>query len=165
MSEEIPEDIKSIFEVKPKPPEKPSFWKKQVKYLLHGFLWWLFSLIGLFVLPFVVALLILIGYIIGVIIGFMIIFLFIGFVNWIISDRLWFSMQEMTFWGVLGHGILLGILMLIVNGLTVMLPIFLSGNNIMVILATFSWGCYINGYLGKTVAKNWQEPQEETEFE
>lgn len=92
-------------------------------------------------------------------------FLFVGFVNWVISDRLWFPMQEMTFWSVLGHGLLLGILLLIVGGLTVMLPIYISENNIWVIILTFIWGCYIDGYIGKAVAKNWRELTEEMKFE
>lgn len=98
MSESLPNDIKSIFEVKPKPPKKPSFWRKQAKYFLYGFLGWLLNIAGLFVFPFLIAFLILIGFMIGLIIGFMTLFLFIGFVNWVISDRLWFPMQEMTFW-------------------------------------------------------------------
>lgn len=159
------EDLKSIFEVKPKPSEKPSFWKNQAKYFLHGFLWWLFNVVGLFILPILVAFLILIGFIIGLIIGFAILFLSFGFVNWMISDRLWFPMKEMTFWGLLGHGLLLGIALLIVGGLTVMLPIYISNNNIFVILVTFVWGCYINGYLGKAVARSWQEPTEEKQLE
>lgn len=48
---QVSEDLKSIFEVKSKPPEKPSFWRKQAKYFLHGFIWWLFNVVGLFIFP------------------------------------------------------------------------------------------------------------------
>lgn len=150
------EDIKSIFEVPPRPPpKKPTFWRTQAKYFAHGLLWWLANLIGLFILP-LLAILVLLGFIIGLIIGFIILLLFVGFINWTISGFLWFEMKEMTFWGLLGQGLLLSILLLIVDGLTVLLPIIATNSNVYVIVATFIWGCYVNGYLGKFAAAGWR---------
>lgn len=159
------DDAKSIFYVPPEPPEKHVFWKTQAKYFVHGFLWWLVNIVGLFVFSLVLVFLISIGYIIGLIIGFAIMLLFIGFVNSLLSQFLWFPMKDPTFLGALGHGLLLGIALLIVGGLTVVLPVYISGNNIYVILGTFTWGCYIDGYMAKRVAEVWREPVGTESFE
>jgi len=147
--ERLSKDLKSVFEVEPKPPQKPSFWRNQAKYFLQGFLWWLINVLSLFILPFLFAFLVVTGFLIGALIGLLIAFLFTGFVNWLLSEWLWFPMERMTFWRVLGHGMLAGIALLIVDGLTVWLPIWFSRNNPYVILATFVWGCYIDGRVGK----------------
>jgi hypothetical protein len=156
-SQEIPEDIKSIYEAPPTQRQELSFWRKQRNYFIHGFLWWLFNIVGLFVFPFLTLFLIAIGSIIGLIIGFVIMFLAMGYVNTVLAGALWFEMPNQSLMNLLGHGILLGISILIVGGLTVMLPIYLSRYNIYVTAVSFIWGCYIDGYLGRLIAKNWSE--------
>ena len=155
-SQEIPEDISSIYEVQPSQQDELSFRRKQANYFIHGFLWWLFNVVGLFVFPILTLFLIAIGSIIGLIIGFVIMFLAIGYVNTAIAGFLWFEMQDQSLLGLLGHGLLMGISVLVVGGLTVMLPIYLTNNNIFVIVVSFTWGCYINGYLGKMIAGIWK---------
>lgn len=160
------EDLKSIFEVPPKPPPKrPSFWKNQAKYFLHGFLWFLFAAAALLIFPFLLFFLVEIGLIIGAIIGLAILFLFIGFVNSLISDHLWFPIKDITIWDELGHGLLLAITLIIVHGLTVFLPTWASGNNVYVILLTLIWGCYIDGRIGKAVAGLWKRTKEDLDFD
>lgn len=155
-SQEIPEDIDSIYEVQPSQQEELSFRRRQANYFIHGLLWWLFNVVGLFVFPFLTLFLIAIGSLIGLIIGFAVMFLVIGYVNTVIADMLWFEMQDQSLLSLLGHGFLMAITVLVVGGLTVMLPIYLANNNIFVILVTFTWGCYINGHLGKRIAGIWK---------
>lgn len=155
-SHEIPEDVESIYEVQPQQQSELSFRRKQANYFIHGFLWWLFNVVGLFVFPFVILFLMTIGSVIGLVIGFVIMFLAIGYVNTVIAGALWFEMEDQSLLNLFGHGLLMGISVLVVGGLTVMLPIYLTNNNILMILVSFVWGCYINGYLGKLIAKNWK---------
>lgn len=131
-------------------------WKKTAKFFLHGI-----AFSGLFfALEIVWALtgvfLILIGSLIGLIIGILLLFLIVGVANSVVSEFVWgFSMQYSAM-KIFFHGLILFIILLVVD-LVLMVPVWVSVGNPIVIAVKFIATCFIYGLIGKKIAEMWTE--------
>ncbi len=139
----------------PPAPTKGLDLKILSKYFMHGFAFsilffamfviWIVALVGLIVT----------GAMIGLLIGFGLLILIVGYLNTIITDFLWFAVDQ-EFWSLLFHGFVLFVALLIVNVVVVWVPnrVFPS---VYVQIITFIIGTFVNGLVGKSVAEIWQE--------
>lgn len=125
------------------------------KYFIHGFAFSILFFVMLLVWVFALAILVVSGAIIGLIIGFGLLIIIVGYLNSMITDYLWFTVDQ-EFWSLLFHGCVLFVVLLIVNVIVVWVPnrVFSS---VYVQIITFIIGTFVNGLVGKKVAEIWQE--------
>jgi hypothetical protein len=124
------------------------------RYFAHGIAFSILFLILSFIWAFVFVFLVFIGFIIGFIIGIVLLFLIIGYLNSAITSWLWFPV-ETSFWDALFHGLALFTLLLIAQVFITWIP-NLVVPGIFTQISTFIIGTFVNGLLGKNVAKYWK---------
>lgn len=154
--EEVLESFKKaeVKEDKPKIKEKEKSWKIIVKYFVHGIAFSLIFTVLAVAWIFGLLMLTVVGSFIGFIIGFGILMLIIGGLNSFLTSILWFPVKT-AFWSILGHGFVLFIVLLIVNGIFVMVP-SLAFPGISTTIITFVIGSFLDGFVGKKVAGWWK---------
>lgn len=86
--------------------------------------------------------------------GFGLLILIVGYLNSVITDFLWFTVDQ-EFWSLLFHGFVLFIIQLAVNAVAwIPSTIFPS---VYVQIITFIVVTFLNGLIGKTIAELWRE--------
>ncbi len=127
-----------------------------VKYTGHGLAFSLLFLIVGLVWSVIFFVLVICGFLIGLVIGIVLFFVFMGYVNSIVTEVLWFPMRT-GFLSCLGHGFLLFLALLPINlvlfgvqlvvqpGLPVALVLFLATSPLV-------------GVIAKFVARIWEQP-------
>jgi hypothetical protein len=146
-------------EEKEKFKEKESTWKILIKYFIHGLAFSLLFTVLAFLWTFGVLMLIVIGSIIGLIIGIGLLMLIVGAINACLTSTLWFPV-ETSFMSILGHGIVLFIILILVNGVFLLAPSIAFPGTLTTVI-TFIAGCFIDGFVGKMVASWWKTYEEE----
>lgn len=134
-------------------------WKILTKYFVHGIAFSLLFAILTLAWFFSLLLLIILGSFIGLIIGLGILMLIIGGLNSFLTSLLWFPVRT-SFWGILGHGFVLLIVLLIVDGVFVIIP-SLAFPAMSTTVITFIVGSFLNGFVGKKVAGLWKQEYRE----
>jgi hypothetical protein len=127
------------------------------RYFLHGiafsFLLLLLEIGWMFILVFLAV----IGFIIGIILGLIVLFFIIGALNAFLTDLVWFIPVRYDWKGLLGHGFVLFVVLLIVGipsyVVTIVAPSILTAIVLFVVYA------FIDGYVAKNVGKMWEEEE------
>ena len=123
------------------------------KYFAHGLLFSAVNIMLTLVLAVLLPGLVIFGAIIGLIIGLLLLFLTEGAINSFLMGRIW-NLAVRTHWtSLLAHG-----LVVFVTLLTVSIPSFIVNSYIPswpVTIGLFLAYCFIDGYVAKTVGKNW----------
>lgn len=156
--EEVKKLEETVKELPARPPTAPTKrldLKTISKYFIHGLAFSILFLILGVAWSFALVILVGLGSIIGLIIGLGLLFLIVGFLNSLITDFLWFTVNK-SFLSTLFHGIVLFMLLLIVDSIFVLVPIIVF-LNVYVQIITFIVGTFLNGLVGKTVARIWEE--------
>jgi F0F1-type ATP synthase assembly protein I len=130
-----------------------------VKYFIHGIAFSLLFTVLTVVWIFTSLILVLLGSLLGLIIGIGILMLIIGGLNSLLTSFLWFPVKT-SLWSILSHGIVLFILLLIANSIVLVAP-SLVFPGIATTVVTLIIGCFIDGFVCKTVARFWEEEREE----
>lgn len=138
---------------------KENTWKTLAKYFVHGIVFSLLFTVLVIAWIFGFLILVILGSFIGLIIGLGILMLIIGGLNSFLTGLLWFRVKT-SFWCILGHGIVLFIVLLIVNGIFVLAP-SLAFPGIGTTVVTFVIGSFLDGFVGKKVAGWWKEEYRE----
>ncbi len=133
------------------------------KYFLHGIVFAAINLIMLFVWFFLVVILIFAGLFIGLIIGFILLFFFLGYINAGITSWIWHIDIRTDWKSALVHGLVLFIVFAIVNSPSLILNLLFPG--IPTAVAIFLVYCFIDGYVARKVAGNWEDVYEDFEVE
>jgi multiple sugar transport system permease protein len=125
------------------------------KYLAHGLLLSAINLI--FVLGWVAlsTILVFLGAIIGLIISFLILFLVEGAVNSYLMRRIWNSAVRTRWSSLLAHGTVLCFTLIIISVPSFIIDLYVPSWPVMIFL--FLVYSLVDGYLARTVAKNWEE--------
>ena len=129
-------------------------WKNLAKYFVHGIAFSLLFTILAIIWAFILLILVSLGWFIGLIIGLGILMLIIGGLNSFLTDLLWFPVKT-SFWSILGHGIILFIVLLIVNGIFVIAPTLIFPG-IATTIIVFIVGSFMDGFVAKKVAGFWE---------
>ena len=129
-------------------------WKNLAKYFVHGIAFSLLFTILAIIWAFILLILVSLGWFIGLIIGLGILMLIIGGLNSFLTDLLWFPVKK-SFWSILGHGIILFIVLLIVNGIFVIAPTLIFPG-IATTIIVFIVGSFMDGFVAKKVAGFWE---------
>ena len=130
-----------------------------IRYFLHGIAFsGLFLLLGL-VWVVIFAVLVVIGFFIGFIIGLIVLFFIIGGINAFLTDLMW-SISVRTDWkGLLSHGFVLFLVLVIVEIPAYLLEIIAPSSVTSTVL--FFIYAFIDGYIGKNVAKTWKSEEKQ----
>jgi len=134
---------------------KRQYLKTFSKYFIHGLAFSILFLILSIAMTFILVILVGFGFIIGLIIGIGLLLLIVGFLNSVITDFLWFTVNK-SFLSTLFHGIVLSVALLIVDIIFIWVPRMVFPN-VYVEMITFIIGTFSNGIIGKTVATIWAE--------
>jgi hypothetical protein len=133
------------------------------KYFLHGIVFAAINFVAVIFWAFFLVVLVFLGFIIGLIIGFILFFFFLGYVNAGITSWIW-QIDIKTDWrSVFGHGLVLFIVLAIVNSPSLILSLLYPG--IPTAVAVFLITCFIDGYVARKIAGNWEEIYENFEVE
>ena len=124
------------------------------KYFTHGILFSTLFLVLIIVLGSVAAFLETIDLMLVLLTGFWLLCPIIGFANSVITSLLWFKV-DMSFLGILAHGFVLLILLFIVNVIFIIVP-SLVFPGIVTTVVTLIIESFLDGFVGKTVAKWWK---------
>jgi multiple sugar transport system permease protein len=104
---------------------------------------------------FLVVSLVLVGAIIGFIVSFLVLFLIEGRINSYLTHRLWNIPVKIRWTNLLTHGAVLFIALLTVSIPLLIIDFFVPSLPTIAIL--FIVYCFVDGYVAKAVAQNWQE--------
>jgi hypothetical protein len=130
-----------------------------VRYFLHGIAFSvLFSLLAIgwvFILVFLTV----IGYIIGLMLGLIVLFFIIGGLNAFLTDFIWSIPVRSDWKGLLGHGFVLFLVLLIVGIPSYLVAIVAPG--IVTSIVMFVAYAFIDGYVAKNVGKMWEMEEEQ----
>jgi hypothetical protein len=130
-------------------------WKTLIKYFSHGILFsGIFLILGI-VWAIILAILVSVGLFIGFIIGVIVLFFIIGGINVFLTDYIWNISVKEDWKSLLAHGFLLFILLLLVNIPSIIIR--LIDKSLVTSIVLFLIYCFIDGYISKTVALNWEE--------
>jgi len=141
-------------EERAKTKKKEKIEKVLAKYFLHGLAFSLLFTVLIILWAFGFLVLVVFGAWIGLIIGLGILMLIIGGLNTLITSFLWFPVKT-SFWAIVGHGIVLFIVLLIVNGIAVWLPT-MTFPGIATTVVLFIPASFIDGFVCKQVARFWE---------
>jgi hypothetical protein len=158
-------------EVSGEPAEADKRWtnakgvaKKVGKYFLHGIL--LVALGTAFILGwiFLAAFFVLFGFIFGLIIALALLFIGTGFVNSLVTRLLWFPVKK-GWKSYLGHGLLLGVTLFLVEAVPRLfvftsLGLGLTTENVVLLVLLNTGYTFVDGVIGKRVARIWQTGRE-----
>jgi cation transport ATPase len=141
-----------------KTKKKEKIEKVLAKYFVHGLAFSLLFTVLIILWAFGFLVLIVLGAWIGWIIGLGLLMLITGGLNTLLTSFLWFPVKTSS-WSIIGHGIVLFIVLLIVNGIAVWLP-SMAFPGIATTIATFIFASFIDGFVCKQVAGFWEEEYE-----
>lgn len=160
-TEEVIESFKKagVKEEKTEIEEKEKTWKVIAKYFVHGAAFSVIFTILAMLWLFGLLILIVLGSFIGLIIGLGILMVIIGGLNSALTSVLWFPVRT-SFWSILGHGFVLSIVLLIVNGIFVMIPT-LAFPEASTTAITFIIASFLDGFVAKKVAGLWRQEYRE----
>jgi hypothetical protein len=130
-------------------------WEDLLKYFIHGFVFSLLFFLLTIAWLFGMLLLIVFGSFIGLIIGAGILMLIVGCLNTFLTSLLWFPVKT-SFWSITGHGIVLFMVLLVVNGIFVTVP-SLAFPGIAAGVFALIVGSLVDGFVCKKVASWWEE--------
>ena len=118
------------------------------------------------VLVFLLLFLMVIGFIIGLIIGFLILLYLIGLLNVVLTDVIWNTDTRADWKSLLSHGFILFITLIFAQ-----IPAFIINrvvHSLPIVIALFIVYCFIDGYISKKVAEDYEitdhETRETTEY-
>jgi hypothetical protein len=130
------------------------------KYFLHGFLFSLIltglMLVGVFILFILIA----IGSFIGLGIGIALFIFFMGILNTGLTNAIWGYSCEWQIVPLLAHGLVLSFVLIIASLPFIALSFIAPG--ILTTIFSFIAGCFIDGYVCKAVADDWNESDRRT---
>lgn len=129
-----------------------------LKYFAHGIVFSILFIILGFVWAFLFVTLVVVGLIIGLIIGIGLLILIVGFINALIASFLWFPVK-ISFWSLLGHGLLLFIVLLPIDIIIVAIPNY-AFPGITTEVVTRIILAFLYGFIGKKIAGFWEEVPE-----
>jgi len=143
--------------------EREKSWVTALKYFAHGVILAGLTLAFLVLWAFITAILVIIGFVLGLLLGLALLFVGFGAINTIITNCLWFP-AEVEFstledvFRLFLHGLALAVASLIVVGLLVWPPSSLlraafPEAKLFISVANFIIASFLNGYIGKAVAK------------
>jgi len=139
--------------------EKEKTWKLLAKYFAHGIAFSLLFTILTIAWFFGLTILTVFGAFIGFIIGLGILMLIVGGVNSFLTSLLWFPVRT-SLWSLVGHGLVLFIALLIVDGIFVMIPSVVFPRIVTTVI-TFIFGSFLNGFVARNVAGWWRQEYQE----
>ena len=139
--------------------EKEKTWKLLAKYFAHGIAFSLLFTILTIAWFFGLTILTVFGAFIGFIIGLGILMLIVGGVNSFLTSLLWFPVRT-SLWSLVGHGLVLFIALLIVDGIFVMIPSVVFPGIVTTVI-TFIFGSFLNGFVARNVAGWWRQEYQE----
>ncbi len=129
-------------------------WKDILKYFLHGASFSILLFILAIVWVFAFAFLLTVGAMIGLIIGFVLLCIMVGWINSLVTSRLWFEVKY-TFKDLFFHGLVLFIALLItnavINAVTNIVPL-----GIATTIITYLVAALVDGFVAMKVAGWWQ---------
>lgn len=130
------------------------------RYFLHGIAFSALLIALGIAWILILAVLVTTGAIIGLILGVIVLFFIIGGINTFLTDAIWNVTMRQDWKGILTHGFVLFIVLILAG-----IPSFainLAFPNWTTQAVLFIPYCFIDGYVAKTVASNWEsEDQEE----
>ncbi len=139
----------------PAPPTAPTYTLRDVgKYTLHGLAFAALFLIVSFAWAGIFLVLVVCGLFIGLAIGIVLYFVFMGYVNSIVTETLWFNVRT-GFVTCLGHGFLLFLALLPLNLLYLGLQAFVT-QDLLVLVLIYLATTPIAGVIAKAVAGLWE---------
>jgi hypothetical protein len=112
------------------------------------------------VLVFLLLFLMVIGFIIGLIIGFLVLLYLIGLLNVVLTDIVWNTETRADWKSVLSHGFILFITLIFAQ-----IPAFIINlvmHSLLIVIALFIVYCFIDGYISKKVAEDYEITDKET---
>lgn len=130
-------------------------WKDLAKYFIHGLPFsTLFSIVAV---AWTLAFVILAGVvaIVVFIVGLAFLFLLVGFLNGIITSRLWFEVK-FRFTELILHGLFLAAILFVANAVFVTMPTSAFPGAATIVI-TFFIAAFVDGFLAKNVAVWWRE--------
>lgn len=151
------------------PPEKTSEVPAQGsgasigRYFLHGIVFAAISLVIIFVWAFLFVVLVIFGFLIGLIIGVILLFFLLGYVNAGITSMIWHIDIKTDWKSALGHGLVLFIVFAIVQIPALIFNLAYPG--IPTTVAIFLVYCFIDGFVARKIAGNWEDIYEDFEVE
>jgi multiple sugar transport system permease protein len=124
------------------------------RYFAHGLLFGVINLVLALAWTFLLAGLIIFGAIIGLAAGVLILFLIEGAINSFLMGRIWNLAVRTSWTSLLTHGFVLFIALLIISIPSFIVSFYVPSWPVTAVL--FLLYCFIDGYVAKTVGRNWQ---------
>jgi len=129
------------------------------RYFLHGIAFSVLLLLLGFVWAVILVVLVVVGLFIGLIIGLIVLFFIIGGLNAFLTDFIWSIPVRSDWKGLLGHGFVLFLVLLIVGIPSYLVAIVAPG--IVTSIVMFVAYAFIDGYVAKNVGKMWESEEEQ----
>ncbi len=133
------------------------------KYFLHGIVFAAINLVAVIFWAFLLVVLVVLGFILGLIIGFVLFFFFLGYVNAGITSWIWHIDMKTDWKSAFMHGLVLFIVLGLVNSPSLVLSLVFPG--IPTAMAIFLIYCFIDGFVARKIAGNWEDVYEDFEVE
>jgi len=133
-----------------------------LKYFLHGTLFSVINWVMTFLWASIFAVLVVIGLFIGLMLGIIMYFFFLGGINSFLTDLLWDILIKDDWKSLLVHGFALFIALLTVSIPEFIILYFFPSLPIVIVL--FIIYCFIDGFIAKVTAENWEEYEETGEM-
>lgn len=127
------------------------------KYMAHGLAFSILFLIVGVVWSVIFLLLVVCGFIIGLVIGIVLFFVFMGYVNSIVTEVLWFPVRT-GFLTCLGHGLVLFLALLPLNLVLFGVQLVVRPD-LLAVLVLFLATSPLVGAIAKFVARIWEAPR------
>ncbi len=128
--------------------------RRFAKYFAHGLAFGLLFLVVGVAWAFRVAVLVVCGLYLGLAIGIVLFFVFVGYVNVMVTEALWFPVRT-GFLTCLGHGLLLCLALVPVNAIVLGVQAYVTPD-LMASLGLYAAMAPITGLLAKAIAGIWR---------
>jgi hypothetical protein len=129
-----------------------------VRYFLHGIAFSVLLLLLEIGWVFIFVLLTVTGYLIGIILGFIVLFFIIGGLNAFLTEFIWSISMRSDWKGLLSHGFVLFLVLLIVAIPSYLVAIVAPG--IVTSIVMFVAYAFVDGYVAKNIGKMWELEEE-----
>jgi len=125
------------------------------KYFTHGIVFAVLMFFLSFAWGFLFAILVIFGAIIGIIVGLALLVFIVGFANLLITDFLWFSVKS-SWVDMFFHGLVL-LPAVFITDVFISYPLNMMFPGFSTLVVVFIVESFVNGVIGKTIAKGWKE--------